>query len=123
MKEESMFKIRSLVAGALFASAALSTAVAAPNTRLYDAVAGQDTVIDLTICSRNVNLDVAGSGNTNLDFYVYNSAGVEIFSEEATSDWMSGLFTQNFEGCATYTLHVFNNGGAPNRFVVRLTDA
>jgi hypothetical protein len=117
-----MFTIRTVAAGLAVATAALSTAaVAAPDTRLYDAVAGQDTVVNLTICNRSVGLDVSGAGNTDLDFYVYNAAGREIFAEEATTDWMSGTFSQDFQGCAEYTLHVFNNGAAANRFVVRLT--
>ena len=118
-----MNTFRTLAAGLLVSATAISAASAAtPNSRLYDAVAGQDTVIDLSICSQSVDINVAGAGNTDLDFYVYDWEGFEIYANEETADWMSATFTQDFEGCGEYQLHVFNNGAEHNRFVVRLTD-
>jgi hypothetical protein len=122
LKGNVMSMIRTLAAGLLTSVAAISAANAAPNIRLYDAAPDGDTVIDLSICSRSAAIEVAGSGHTNLDFYVYDWEGFEIFSDELPVDWMSGTFTQDFDGCGEYTLHVFNNGSQENRFVVRLTD-
>jgi hypothetical protein len=120
-KERPMKTIRAAVAGLALAAAILSTAAAAPHTRLYDAVPGEDTVIDLSICSPTIDIEVAGAGNTDYDFYVYDWDGYEIYANEETTDWMTGTFTQEFDGCGEYQLYVFNNGDARNRFVVRLT--
>ena len=122
LKGNAMSTIRAFAPGLLVSVAAVSAANAAPHIRLYDAAPGADTVIDLSICSRSAVIEVAGSGVTNLDFYVYDWDGFEMFADEQPVDWMSGTFTQEFDGCGEYTLHVFNNGAQQNRFVVRLTD-
>jgi len=121
-KGNAMSTIRNFAAGLLVSVATISVANAAPNIRLYDAAPDGDTIIDISICSRSAAIEVAGSGHTNLDFYVYDWEGFEIFADEQPVDWMSGTLTQDFDGCGDYTLHVFNNGAEENRFVVRLTD-
>lgn len=117
-----MNKLRSLAVGLVLSLTAISAAAAGPHTRLYEATARQDTVIDLSICSRQVDMEVVGDGGTDLDFYVYDDQGFEMYSNEDVNDWMSGTFTQEFDGCADYELHVFNGGDYDNRFVVRLFD-
>ena len=117
-----MNTLRSLAVGLVLSMTAISAAAAGPHTRLYDAIAGEDTIVDLSICSHVVDMEVIGDGGTDLDFYIYDSQGFEMYANESLADWMSGTFTQDYSGCVDYELHVFNNGHWNNRFVVRLTD-
>lgn len=113
---------------ALAASAAaigLASPAAAQASRDYRVEARQSTMVDLTICSPAVRMDIAGDGDTDVDFTVYDNNNNMVYQDLDTDDRTSTTLygtAGGSNGCQTWRVQLNNLGNVWNRVRVTLTD-
>jgi hypothetical protein len=113
---------------ALAASAAvlgLAGPAAAQASRDYRVEARQSQMVDLTICSPAVRMDVAGDGDTDVDFTVFDQNNSVVYQDLDTDDQTSTTLygtAGGRGGCQTWRIQLDNLGNVWNRVRVTLTD-
>ncbi|MEM7780222.1 MAG: hypothetical protein AAF697_07530 [Pseudomonadota bacterium] len=84
----------------------------------YSVDAQSEVTIALELCSAETQLLVRGTTHTDLDFYVRDPDGNQIFSDEGIDDFVSAVVEKDADGCEPYNLRVSNLGEEPNDFTV-----
>jgi hypothetical protein len=91
----------------------------------YRVEARQSQSVNLSICSPAVRMDIAGDGDTDVDFTVYDSSGTMVYQDLDTDDRTSTTLygtAGGSNGCQTWRVVLNNLGNVWNRVRVTLTD-
>lgn len=86
----------------------------------YSAPASSEVTINLDVCSLDSQLAVRGDTGTDLDFFITDQSGSQLYSDEGTDDYLSLVLEQEREECGSYYLRVVNLGEEDNDFTVLL---
>lgn len=79
--------------------------------------------VDLTICNPQVRIDIAGDGDTDLDFVITNSRGQVVHSDYGFTDETSTILRRGpSSGCEEFDLETTNLGNVYNLYQVSLED-
>ncbi|QZH73811.1 MAG: hypothetical protein JY451_08455 [Erythrobacter sp.] len=79
--------------------------------------------VDLSICNPQVRIDIAGDGDTDLDYVITNSRGATAHSDYGLTDRTSAvLYRASGVECEEFDLTTTNLGGVYNLYQVSLTD-
>ncbi len=79
--------------------------------------------VDLSICNPQVRIDIAGDGDTDLDYVITNSRGQTAHSDYGLTDRTSAVIRRaNGVECEEFDLTTTNLGGVYNLYQVSLTD-
>ena len=112
------------IAAALFGFSGLmaTAARAGDDVSTFDVQAGATLNLTMTLCAPLVDVEIVGDGDTDLDFYIYDSTGELVFFDEELSDWTNLTVEQPANECREYDLEVINYGDVYNRFRVILDE-
>jgi hypothetical protein len=113
--------MRKFLITALTAAAAvgLLSADASAGTWHYTVNAFDTTRINVKLCGEEIDVNLAGDGDTRLRFFVEGGTNYETSS--SGRDWANLTFYQN-GGCRGYTLIVQNRGDIYNTFSLTMTN-
>ncbi len=112
-----------MTAGAAFIG--IAGPAAAQASRDYRIEARQSQMVDLSICSPAVRMDVAGDGDTDVDFTVFDQNNTMVYQDLDTDDRTSTTLygtADGRNGCQTWRIELNNLGDVRNRVRVTLTD-
>jgi hypothetical protein len=91
----------------------------------YRVEARQSQMVNLNICSPAVRMDVAGDGDTDVDFTVFDQNNTMVYQDLDTDDRTSTTLygtAGGRNGCQTWRIQLDNLGNVWNRVRVTLTD-
>ena len=91
----------------------------------YRVEARQSQMVNLNVCSPAVRMDIAGDGDTDVDFTVYDNNNVMVYQDLDTDDRTSTTLygtAGGRNGCQTWRVQLNNLGNVWNRVRVTLTD-
>lgn len=94
------------------------------SSRAYRVEAHADYWVDLTLCSPNVELDIQGDGDTDVDFTVYDTSNTVVFSDVALNDRARTTLHPPSRGgaCLTWRLKMTNLGNVWNSVTVNMSN-
>lgn len=89
----------------------------------YRAPANGTHNVDLSICNPQVRIEIAGDGDTDLDFVIRNSRGEVVHSDyDYTDQTSTTLRRRSGVECEDFTLETSNLGNVYNLYQVSLED-
>jgi hypothetical protein len=107
--------------GLLALSLTVAASTAEAHRASYRVEANGEGRYTLTLCGRAVDISVEGDGDTDLDFWIYDSAGRLIHSD---TDLTDRTYKTVYRGvppqCGRYEMVVENLGDVWNEFELRL---
>ncbi|WP_176473126.1 hypothetical protein [Sphingomonas lenta] len=109
---------------AIVAAAALIVPLGAAyaNTRAYNIDANTRESFNLRLCGPAVTVTADGDDDTDLDYWLYNSAGQLVHRDLDRTDMMIRTIYRRDGSCGNYRLVVRNLGDIYNRMQLSLDD-